>query len=89
MSDKSIRKGDGLDEVIKTINTGKSIRHKNNITRLHDWTPEGQKRRLIIKKEERLHFKCLMCGRGFRKGKPTDAEMCPSCLKSFRKLRGR
>lgn len=72
----------------RSSNLGHSIRRRNRIRQIRDDEESGVKK-LPMKKEERLHFRCMMCRVGFRKTKPSDSEMCPPCLKAFRKMRGR
>lgn len=76
-------------KIRKVPNVRHSIRHGERIRQRRTELNVGAERRLPILKSEKIHFKCMMCGKGFRKEKPTDAEMCPPCLKTFRKLRGR
>ena len=72
----------------RSTNRGLSIRRRNRIRQARE-DRKNSPRRLTITKAEKIHCKCMVCGRAFRKGKPSDAEMCRPCLKFFRKQRGR
>jgi len=83
--EKKIRKSSAA----AVTNMRHSIRRRERIRQHRIELNAGAEKRLPILKAEKIHFKCMMCGKGFRKGKPTDAEMCPPCLTTFRKLRER